>query len=595
MKSSTQKSENPAQEFLGQQQARVRKPVSLAIALGSFSGLLIIAETWCLANVVNAAMIEQQALAELMPWLWAMLLILLVRVATVYLSEQVAFSAAATVKQLIRQRLVNKLQQLGPLALGDTHSGGLSALLLDGVESLENYFARYLPAMSIAVWVPLAILLFVFPLDWKSALVFLFTAPLIPFFMILIGKGAQRLNQQQWQVLTRMGGHFLDVIQGLTTLKLFNASRREIRLIEKISEDYRLATMRVLRLAFLSSLALEFFATVSIAIVAVLVGFRLYFGEMDFLTGFYILLLAPEFYLPLRNMGTHYHARMDALAAAESLHQWFTRPLPTRPQPAEPEQPPTLPASAAPAIEFDRVSLSYGDRQALQGLSFDIQAGEQIALVGPSGAGKSSVIHLLLGFVQADAGHIRIDGQPLQHWQLDEWRRQIAWIPQRPRLFHGSVRENICLGLPACSDEQVHQALLHSGSLGFVERLPHGLDTLVGESGQGLSGGQVQRLAIARAWMRDARLLLLDEPTAHLDSHTQQAVNDALQRLKQGKTVLTVAHRLSTIEDADRILVMSGGQVVEQGRPVELREQDGLYRQLLSSQLPSSEFGGELR
>lgn len=574
---------NSASELLKQSQQKVRRLVTVTIALGSFSGLLIIAETWFLAKVVDGAIFQSQTLQDLMPWLWLMLLVLFFRVVTVYLSEQFAFAAATRVKRDLRSRLFEKIQNLGPLSLGDQGSGSYSSVIVEGVEAVENYFARYLPAVAIAVWVPAAILLFVLPLDWKSAVVFVVTAPLIPFFMILIGKGTEKLNQKQWRVLTRMGGRFLDAIQGLTTLKLFNASKRELRVIETISEDYRLATMKVLRLAFLSSLALEFFATVSIALVAVLIGFRLFYNEMDFFTGFYILLLAPEFYLPLRNMGTHYHGRMDALAAAENMHELMTQQADENPSNIPSEIKPQLDIPAVPAIRFENVSLSYADRNALKGCSFEIKAGEQVALVGPSGAGKTSVINLLLRFAQPQQGQIYVSEFELQHLDLNAWRKRIAWVPQQPRIFHGSIADNLCLGLETISENQIREALHQANALEFVERLPAGMHTLVGEAGQGLSGGQIQRLALARVWLRDAGLLILDEPTAHLDSHTQTLVQQALERLKKGKTVMTVAHRLSTIQNADRIVVIENGQVVEQGSHQQLQQNDqSLYQRLLS-------------
>ncbi len=290
-----------------------------AVAIGLTSGLLLIAQAWLLANVVNAVVFAQAALADVMPSLWGLLALFLLRAGLAWASEQAAFHAAVQVKLAIRAQLYQKVQQLGPAWLTGERSGDLLNTLSDGVEALEAYYARYIPAMSLMALVPLAVLVFVFANDWLSAVVMLVTAPLIPVFMILIGKGTEKRNQQQWQQLARMSAHFLDVIQGLTTLKLFNASRREAQVVAQISDQYRQSTMSVLRVAFLSSFALEFFATVSIAIVAVLIGFRLFWGEMEFLYGFFVLLLAPEFYLPLRNMGTQYHARMAAIGAAEKM------------------------------------------------------------------------------------------------------------------------------------------------------------------------------------------------------------------------------------------------------------------------------------
>jgi ATP-binding cassette subfamily C protein CydD len=563
-------------QFLKSQKKHSGRLLSMAVAMGSAGGLLVIAQAWCLANLVNEVVFRDQTLAQIMPWLWGMLGILLLRVVVGYLAEQVAFIAASHIKHDLRQRLYEKLQQLGPAYLSGQRSGEISTLLVEGVEGLDAYYSRYLPAMSLAVWIPLSILVFVFPLDWKSGLVMVLTAPLIPFFMILIGKGAERLNQKQWQQLARLGGHFLDVIQGLSTLKLFNASRREARMIEAISEDYRHATMKVLRVAFLSSLALEFFATVSIAVVAVLIGFRLLFGEMIFLNGFFVLLLAPEFYLPLRSLGVHYHGRMQAIATSERIVEVLqASPSVTT------EQRLLRPAPGPLDIRFEGVRYAYDDRPALEGVDLSIAPGEHVALVGPSGAGKTTLINLLLGFLQADSGRILLNGNDLDRIDLALWRQQIAWIPQRPRLFHGTVRNNIALGLADVSDSAVITALQQAQALEFVQRLPRGVDTLVGEGGHGLSGGQVQRLSLARAMLRDARLLILDEPTAHLDRHNEKLVQQAIQQASARRSVLTVAHRLQTIERADRIVVLDHGRVMQQGRHSQLVSEPGLYRQLI--------------
>ena len=564
-------------EFLKAQKKQSGRLLTAVVALASSGGLLIIAQAWCLANIVSKVIFEQQSLSDVMGWLWAMLGIILIRVLLTYSTEQLAFQAAANIKQKLRARLLHKLQQLGPAYLSGERSGELSTTLTDGIEALDNYYARYLPAMSLAVWIPLAILIFVFPVDWQSGLVMLLTAPLIPFFMVLIGGGAERLNQQQWKQLARLGGHFLDVIQGLTTLKLFNASRREARMIERISEDYRHATMKVLRLAFLSSLALEFFATVSIAVVAVLIGFRLLFGEMTFLHGFFVLLLAPEFYLPLRSLGTHYHGRMDAIASSERIVEILDAPLPKRSERS------LVLNNEDLHIQFEHVGFDYDDRPALHDISFEIRSGERVALVGPSGSGKTTLVNLLLGFIEADKGQILINGHNIKQIDLTWWRQQIAWIPQSPRLFHGTIRDNVSLGMPNATQSAVIDALKKAQAMEFVEKLPLGIDTLVGEGGQGLSGGQVQRLALARAFLRDARLLILDEPTAHLDSQSEALIQQAIKQLSSGRSVLTIAHRLNTIEQADRIVVLDQGRVAQLGAHRQLLDESGLYSEMLSA------------
>ncbi|MCK9530166.1 MAG: thiol reductant ABC exporter subunit CydD [Gammaproteobacteria bacterium] len=556
--------------------------LNLSVGLGLAGGFLLIWQAWLLARVINAAVVEGTPLDGLWHWLWPLLGVFALRAVLAWWSEQVAFRAAAQVKLALRQRLYRHVQALGPAFLHGERSGELSSLLVDGVEKLEAYYARFLPHMAITALVPLAILAFVFPLDWVSGLVMLLTAPLIPLFMILIGKGAERLNQKQWRQLARMSAHFLDVIQGLTTLKLFNASRREAQVIAAVSDVHRKSTMAVLRVAFLSSLVLEFFSTVSIAVVAVLIGFRLLFGEMAFFHGFFVLLLAPEFYLPLRQMGAHYHARMDAIASAERLVEVLETPVPATP--AEPAPPPAGPF----AITFDKVAFDYpGGRRALAEASFRIAPGETVALVGPSGAGKSTLLNLLLGFLQPGAGQIRIETTDLARMERDAWLRQVAWVPQRPRLFHGSVRDNIRLARPDADHAAVEQASRLAHAHEFITRLPQGYDTPVGEGGQGLSGGQVQRIALARAFLKEAPLVVLDEPTASLDAQSEVLVQAALARLAEGRSLLVVAHRLATVRQADRIVVLDQGRVVEQGKHAALLAAGGLYARLAAA------YGGD--
>lgn len=564
---------------LKQWQAVTGNALILASGLGLLSAWLVILQAWMLAVVVSAVIIEQRGLSDLMPWLWSMLGVFAARAGLIWAAEQSAFQAASRVKLKLRSSLLKKIRDLGPAFLANQRSGELTNTLTDGIEAMEAYYAKYIPAISLMALTPLSILVFIFPIDWISALVMLFTAPLIPLFMILIGRGAEHKNQQQWQKLARMSSHFLDTIQGLTSLKLFNASRREAAVIAKISDQYRHATLSVLRIAFLSSFALEFFSTISIAIVAVLVGFRLYWGELDFLYGFFVLLLAPEFYLPLRNMGQHYHARMDAIGAVEGMLEILNTELPTEKQKGdrnairEPQK-----------LTFEAVGFSYPDgRQALHEIDFSIQRGEQLALVGPSGAGKSTLINLLLGFNQPSRGQILIDHQPLSEIDLASWRSQIIWLPQRPKLFHASVADNIRLAAPDATVSQVELAASMARADQFIERLPQGYETLIGEAGHGLSGGEIQRIALARAFLKDAPLVILDEATASLDLQSESQIQEAITLLSEGRTLLMVAHRLKTVERMPRILVLDQGRLVESGDHQSLLRQQGIYHGLVSA------------
>ena len=427
---------------------------------------------------------------------------------------------------------------------------------------------------------PFAILTVTLSLDWLSALVMVVTAPLIPFFMILIGKGTEKLNQKQWRKLARLSAHFLDMIQGLTTLKLFNISRQEAETVSRMAEDYRSTTMSVLRVAFLSSLVLEFFATVSIAIIAVFIGFRLLYGEMSFFDGFYVLLLAPDFYLPLRQMGGHYHARMEAIGAAEKMVDAM--------QSEVPKQATAIPSDFSPqsgiAITFEKVSYNYPDgTPALEDLSFSLKAGQSLALIGPSGAGKSTVLDLILGLVMPTTGKILINGFDLSNLPVEAWRNHLAYMPQRPTLFSGTIADAIRYGAPDADMALVQKAAIAAEAHPFIKALPGGYEHPLGEKGAGLSGGQIQRIAIARALLREAPLTLLDEPSAHLDAESEEKIQQALERLSNKATTITIAHRLHTIRQANQILLLDKGKLVETGTHKELMAQNERYAALVAA------------
>jgi ATP-binding cassette subfamily C protein CydD len=559
------------------QRGRAADWILITVVLDLAGGLLLIGQAWLLALVINGVLFEGADLAAVTPWLVGILGLLLTRALLAGWLEVVRAEGAARVRTSLRDELVAHLFRLGPVRLGGQRSGAITTALTDGIEALDGYYAGYLPAMSLVVLLPAAILVVILPLDWLSALIMLVTAPLIPLFMVLIGKGAERMNQRQWRRLARLSAHFLDVIQGLTTLKLFNASRREVETVARVADEYRQTTMAVLRVAFLSSLVLEFFATVSIAVVAVAIGFRLLWGEMTFLHGFFILLLAPEFYLPLRNLGSHYHARMEGIGAAERLVALLDLPVDA----TEPDAlvPPDMRQSA---LHFDAVTVRFGDVRALDGLDLEVRPGEQVAIIGPSGAGKSTLFNLLLGFIRPDTGGITVGGVELDRLDSVAWRRQLAWVGQRPHLFAASVADNIRLGCPDAVDAAVREAARRAQADGFIEALPQGYETPIGDGGAGLSGGQAQRIALARAFLRDAPLLLLDEPTASLDPANEALIAKALATIRHGRTSIVIAHRLDTVREADRIVLLCDGRVEGSGRHDELMARSATYRRLVS-------------
>lgn len=532
--------------FLKQQARHASRLLRVASGAALASGALLIAGAWYLSHAVNAVMFEAASQRDILMPLLAVFGIYALRAALIFIAEYAGANAALQVKTTLRQELCEAITHNPAASLHQEQTGALITSLTQGLDAMHGYYARYLPSMSVTALLPLTILFFVFPVDWVSGLIMLVTAPLIPLFMILIGRGAERLNQAQWQKLARMGGHFLDVIQGLTTLKLFNASKREAEAISRMCEAYRHDTMAILRIAFLSSLALEFFATVSIALVAVLVGFRLLWGHVDFDNAYLVLLLAPEFYLPLRRMGTHYHARMEAIGAAEKIAALLA--VSPRHHAGT-----TMPATGAPRIAFEHVCFSYQDgTSVLDDVSFRIEAGEKWAITGPTGCGKSTILALLLGFLKPQSGSILINDVPLYAIVQHEWWKSIGWVSARPQFLVGDVASNIRVGNPDISNMAL-EALAH--------RMGVALHQPVGEAGKGLSGGQLQRVAMARALARNADCMLMDEPTSHLDYAAEHEVMQVWKKYVATATCLVVSHRMKSLEGFDGVIALSAGRV----------------------------------
>lgn len=543
--------------FLRHLRPLARRELRLALLAGAVAGTTVVLQAWWVAGLLDRALVGREPLEALVLPFGILLGIVTLRAAAAFAADRFGFAAAMRIVPALRRDLLGKLGRVGPSGAAALPPGEIVSALSDGVRAVEPFFSRYLPATAQAAMLPLGILVVVAPLDWLSALVFLVTAPLIPLFMVLIGKGAEALNQRQWLRLQRMSGHFLDAVQALATIKAFGAGARMVADVGATAERYRRDTMAVLRIAFLSSLTLEFFSTIAIAIIAVLIGFRLLWGELDYRTGLFILLLAPEFYGPLRAMGTAYHARMEALGAASRLVALDALPEPMvaggllRPD-----------FGRGVAIRFEDVHLTYPDgRVALQGVSFTIEPGEAVAFAGPSGAGKSSIQALLLGFVSPTSGRILIDGHPLDRLDPAHWRRHLGFMPQRQKLFATSVRGNIAPGEADPDDSAILRAAERAGVAGVIAGLPQGLDTAIGNGGRQLSGGQASRIALARLFYRDAPLVLLDEPTAHLDDDSEAMIHAAIAQMKGLRTLLVNAHRPASLALADRIIRVEAGRI----------------------------------
>jgi ATP-binding cassette, subfamily C, bacterial CydD len=546
----------------------IRVYLSLTVGLGLLTAVLIILQAQFVSQIIDTVFLKHTS--DGLSWtLLAMLAMLIGRAGLAWASEITAHRAASQVKQNLREALFARLLKLGPAYTRGQRSGELTNLAVEGIETLDAYFSQYLPQLFLTALIPTTILVIVFLTDPLSGLVLLLTAPLLPLFMVLIGKGAEAVNKRQWSQLSQMSAHFLDVLQGLTTLKLFGRSQHQQETIAKISDRFRETTLKVLRVAFLSALVLELGATISTAIIAVEIGLRLLNSQINFQPAFFVLLLTPEFYLPFRMLGSRFHASTAASAATDRIFEI----LDSKDHLQSTEIYNLQSAICNPLVRFDNVYFAYGqDRPALQGVSFELKPGEKIALVGPSGAGKSTIFQLLLRFIEPDEGTIYLDDGPeakngqalaLRDIPAKTWREQVGWVPQHPYLFNTSVIENIRLGRPEATLEEVKQAARQAHAHEFITTLPQGYDTVIGERGVRLSGGQAQRLSLARAFLKNAPLLLLDEATSNLDSESEALVLEATTRLMQGRTVLMIAHRPNVTAGFDRVIRLEAGKVIQ--------------------------------
>ena len=545
---------------------------SVLASLGAAAAILW--QTWSVAVIVDGIFMGSASRAALTASFLTALVALALRITLDCAEEMCSLRLATRIKMDLRARLVEKLAQLSPVQLETLQAGKLLNLLYDGIDTLENYFSGYLPQLFKAVFIPVLFLIVIFPRDPLSAVVMLVTLPLIPVFMILIGKWTQRESVRQWVLLTRFAAFLQDVLAGLVTLKSLGRSRQQGEKIGEISEAYRKATFSVQKWAFISSLALELVATISIAMVAVGLGLRLCNGTLTFLIGFYILLLAPEYYQPMRTLGQYFHSGINAQEAAKSIYAFLEiEPWPM-PDGDHAEEKVT-------SIRFEHVSYRYPDaaEDAVHDVSLTLSAGQSLAFVGDSGSGKTTLMMLAMGFLTPTAGTIFVNEVPLGKWRRDAYHERLAAVLQTPYIFQGTVRENIAFAGDLSAEAAARAAKIADqvGLTALLRTLPTGLDTLIGQGGQQLSGGQTALLLVARALYRESDVLFLDEMTDNLDVESERALVDALAPLTRGRATWIIAHRLQTLRQVDRIVVMRHGRITASGSYEEIVDDAGHF------------------
>ncbi|MGB2078859.1 MAG: heme ABC transporter permease/ATP-binding protein CydD, partial [Vibrio sp.] len=569
--------------WLKEQSKLAKRWLYISIVLGLVSTLFLIAQAGLLASILHQLIIEQVDRASLIPQFLGLGAMVVGRAGCNWAREMSGYRCGEQIRLYIRQQVLNKLAELGPAYIKGKPAGTWATLLLEQVEEMQDFFARYLPQMALSVLIPFIILIVVFPANWAAGLIFLVTAPLVPLFMALAGMKAADANKRNFKAMQRLSGHFYDRLQSMTTIRLFYRAEAEAKTLQGASEVLRKSTMEVLRMAFLSSAVLEFFTSISIALTAVYFGFS-FIGELDFgyygasitlFTGLFVLILAPEFYQPLRDLGTFYHAKAQAVGAAESLVEFLNADV----EAAKTGETP-LPLDKNQSVNIsarDLVVLSVEGDVLVGPVSFEMNANQTTALVGPSGAGKTSLIQAILGFLPYQ-GSLTINQVEVKSLSRASWHQAISWVGQNPLLVHGTIYENITLGKHNVSSDAINTVLKQSFSDEFVDR--HGLDYVVSDRSGGLSVGQAQRLALARAMLQNGAFWLLDEPTASLDANSEKLVSKALSQQSDGKTCLMVTHRLDDLVKVPHIIVLEQGKIVQQGDFETLKSQ-GLFAQML--------------
>jgi len=582
----------------------------LIVVLGFASAIFTLIQAYLLSRIIHNVFIEKYSLQNVIFFIYIFIIFSALKALTIFFQNTFSHSFSAFAKDFFRKDLLKKIPFF--LLLNKRTEYAVN-VFLSGVDRLENYFAKFLPQFFLAILIPLFYLIIILPIDFISGIIFIFTAPIIPLFMFLIGSIAEKMSQKQWKTLRLLSAYFFDVIQGLPTIKLFNRSKEVFKKIEEVTDIFRIKTLSVLKIAFISALVMELTSTISVAIVAVAIGLRLLSGNFYFADALFILFLAPEFYLPMRQLGISYHSALDGLSAFDSIKEilitsnknYITKEPGERKETTltetsfsynsqrivgfisnknplnDPGDSLRLNIHTAPIL-FENVTLVYQERniKALDSISFTIEPKKVTAIVGESGAGKTTIMNLLLKFLEPNEGTIKLGQINFKDINEKIWRKNLTWIPQNPRLFNKTILDNIRIARPDASDEEIHEAARRARIHELIISLPNGYNSFIGENSSKVSGGESQRIAIARAYLRDSPLILVDEPTANIDPIVEEEIIQDFFQLFRNRTVVIIAHRLNTIFKADKVVVLHNGSLVGYGSHNELIKTSSYYQKI---------------
>ena len=558
-----------------------KKEMGLLIVMSILKGAATIGQAVFFVLAVDGVFLKDRSFAEIMPFLHGLLGAIIIRSLSSYIIGRTGVEMAAAVKKEIRMKLIRSFAQDPLLASAESHSGRKVSLLMDAVDETDGFFSKYIPQLMQSYIIPFMLLAVIFSQNWTTGLIILVTAPFIPVFMAIVGKRTKEKADEKMEQLNRFSGTFLDILQGLTTLRLYGRGDEQKEKIDKSSKNFRDSTMGVLKSAFLSSLTLEYISMLSIGIIALEVGLRLIvFDNISFFSAFLIMILVPDFFTMLKDFGSAFHTARGSVSASQLLNEEFAKerkPVEWGSHELKKEQ--------VPHISLHNINFSYNREFALNNISIEAKPYSQIAIIGKSGSGKTTLLHLIAGLLPPAEGEILIDGENRSEISEASWFSQLSYISQSPYLFAGTIKENIAIGTTrSATDEEVFEAAEKAGIAELIDSLPEGYNTMVGESGRGLSGGEKQRIALARAFLKKPAVILFDEPTTGLDLHTERILQKSLAELSRYATVITVAHRLHTIRSSDKIIYLENGFLAACGTHDELASSFEPYRNLLPLQ-----------